>query len=91
MEKIAVGPESVGSIDITASPSQNLRWIAKSKREDVQDLTAVILDRPRHEDLIREVREAGCRIRLITDTISGSAPLRSKTGAPDAPKVALQV
>ncbi len=67
MEKIAVGPESVGSIDITASPTQNLRWIAKSKREEVQDLTAVILDRPRHEELIREVRAAGCRIRLITD------------------------
>ncbi len=67
MEKIAVGPESVGSIDITASATQNLRWIAKSKREEVQDLTAVILDRPRHEELIREVRAAGCRIRLITD------------------------
>ena len=67
MEKIAVGPESVGSIDITASPSQNLRWIAKSKREDVRDLTAIILDRPRHADLIAEVRAAGCRIRLITD------------------------
>ena len=46
MEKIAVGPDSVGSIDITASPTQNLRWIAKSKREQVQDLTAIILDRP---------------------------------------------
>ena len=56
MEKIAVGPDSVGSIDITASPTQNLRWIAKSKREDVRDLTAVILDRPRHADLIGEVR-----------------------------------
>ena len=67
MEKIAVGPESVGSIDITASASQNLRWIAKSKREDVRDLTAIILDRPRHEDLIAEVRATGCRIRLITD------------------------
>ncbi len=67
MEKIAVGPESVGSIDITATPSQNLRWIAKSKREDVQDLTAIILDRPRHQDLIAEVRSTGCRIRLITD------------------------
>ena len=67
MEKIAVGPESVGAIDITASPTQNLRWIAKSKQADVQDLTAVILDRPRHADLISEVREAGCRIRLITD------------------------
>ncbi len=67
MEKIAVGPEAVGAIDITASPAQNLRWIAKSKQADVQDLTAVILDRPRHEDLIAEVRAAGCRIRLITD------------------------
>ncbi len=67
MEKIAVGPESVGSIDITASATQNLRWIAKSKREEVRDLTAVILDRPRHADLIAEVRAAGCRIRLITD------------------------
>ncbi len=67
MSKIAVGPESVGAIDITASASQNLRWIAKSKREDIQDLTAIILDRPRHADLISEVRAAGCRIRLITD------------------------
>ncbi len=67
MNKIAVGPDSVGSIDITASASQNLRWIAKSKREDVRDLTAIILDRPRHEDLIAEVRAAGCRIRLISD------------------------
>ncbi len=67
MSKIAVGPEAVGSIDITASPTQNLRWIAKSKGEDVRDLTCIILDRPRHEDLIAEVRASGCRIRLITD------------------------
>ncbi|RLE20183.1 MAG: class II fructose-bisphosphatase [Actinobacteria bacterium] len=67
MEKIAVGPESVGAIDITASPTQNLRWIAKSKREEVRDLTVIILDRPRHAELIEEVRRSGCRIRLITD------------------------
>ena len=67
MEKIAVGPDSVGSIDITAGPTQNLRWIAKSKREEVRDLTVVILDRPRHADLIAEVRASGCRVRLITD------------------------
>jgi fructose-1,6-bisphosphatase II len=67
MEKIAVGPDAVGSIDITASPSQNLRWIAKAKGETVRDLTAVILDRPRHADLINEVRGAGARIRLISD------------------------
>ena len=67
MEKIAVGPEAVGSIDITATPSQNLRWIAKAKRESVRDLTVVILDRPRHAELIDEVRASGARIRLITD------------------------
>ena len=67
MEKIAVGPDAVGSIDITASPTQNLRWIAKAKRESVRDLTAVILDRPRHAELIEEVRSTGARIRLITD------------------------
>jgi len=67
MEKIAVGPEAVGAIDITATASQNLRWIAKSKGEEVRDLTVVILDRPRHADLIGEIRATGCRIRLITD------------------------
>jgi len=67
MEKIAVGPSAVGAIDITASPTQNLRWISKSKGEDVRDLTAVILDRPRHAALIEEVRATGARIRLIRD------------------------
>jgi fructose-1,6-bisphosphatase II len=65
MEKIAVGPDAVGAIDIT--PTQNLRWVAKAKGEEVRDLTVVILDRPRHADLIAEVRASGCRIRLITD------------------------
>ncbi|PIE34123.1 MAG: fructose-bisphosphatase class II [Ilumatobacter coccineus] len=67
MNKIAVGPDSVGSIDITASPTQNLRWVAKSKQKSVRDLTVVILDRPRHDDLIAEVRANGARIRLIHD------------------------
>jgi fructose-1,6-bisphosphatase II len=67
MQKIAVGPDCVGTIDITASVTQNLRWIAKSKQESVRDLTVVILDRPRHNDLIDEVRASGARIRLITD------------------------
>ena len=52
MEKIAVGPDAVGSIDITASPTQNLKWIAKAKGESVRDLTVMILERPRHDDLI---------------------------------------
>jgi fructose-1,6-bisphosphatase II len=67
MEKIAVGPDAAGSIDITASPTQNLRWVAKAKGESVRDLTAVILDRDRHSDLIAEVRAAGARIKLISD------------------------
>jgi fructose-1,6-bisphosphatase II len=67
MQKIAVGPDAVGSIDITATTTQNLRWIAKAKRENVRDLTVAILDRPRHAGLIEEVREAGARIKLISD------------------------
>jgi fructose-1,6-bisphosphatase II len=67
LDKIAVGPDCVGAIDITASITQNLRWIAKSKQESVRDLTVVILDRPRHADLIGEVRASGARIRMITD------------------------
>jgi len=67
MDKVAVGPEAVGAIDITASPTQNLRWVARAKRNSIRDLTVVILDRPRHQDLIDEVRSTGARIRLITD------------------------
>ncbi len=67
MEKIAVGPDAAGSIDITATATQNLRWVAKAKRTSVRDLTVMILDRPRHQALIEEVRASGARIRLIGD------------------------
>ncbi len=67
MEKIAVGPDAAGAIDITATPTQNLRWVAKAKRTSVRDLTVMILDRPRHQALIEEVRATGARIRLIGD------------------------
>lgn len=67
MEKIAVGPRSAGSIDITKSPAENLESVARAKGMGVSDLTVVILDRPRHEELIHKVREAGARIKLITD------------------------
>jgi fructose-1,6-bisphosphatase II len=67
MEKIAVGPEAAGVIDLDRSPTDNLKAIAKAKGEKVRDLTAVILDRPRHTDLIAEIRASGCRIRLIPD------------------------
>jgi fructose-1,6-bisphosphatase II len=67
MEKLAVGPEAVGTVDLNASPTDNLRAVAKAKGESVRDVTAVILDRPRHQELIAEVRAAGARIRLIPD------------------------
>ena len=67
MEKIAVGPDAVGAIDITATPVQNLKWVAKAKGESVRDLTVMILDRPRHEELIEDVRSSGARIKLISD------------------------
>lgn len=67
MEKIAVGPRSKGAIDITKSVSENLHSVANAKGMTVNDLTVVILDRPRHEDLIHQVREVGARIKLITD------------------------
>ena len=67
MEKIAVGPEAAGQIDLGAPVVDNLKAVAKAKGVSVTELTAVILDRDRHADLIREVREAGARIRLITD------------------------
>ena len=67
MEKIAVGPDCVGVIDINKSPTENLQAVAAAKGEDLNDITAVILDRDRHSELINEVREAGSRIRLIPD------------------------
>ncbi|MCC5953616.1 MAG: class II fructose-bisphosphatase [Acidimicrobiia bacterium] len=67
MEKIAVGPEAVGAINIDASVAENLTAVSEALGKPVREVTAVILERPRHEDLIAEVREAGARIRLIPD------------------------
>lgn len=67
MSKIAVGPEAKDVIDIEAPIQDNIEKISKAKGMDVTDLTVVILDRPRHADLIREVRQCGARIRLIPD------------------------
>lgn len=67
MSKIAVGPEAVDAIDITAPIGENIRRVAKAKNVSVSDLTVCILDRPRHQQLIADVREAGARCRLITD------------------------
>ena len=67
MEKIAVGPRGKDAIDLRATPTENLRELSKAMKTPIEDLTVVILNRPRHEDVIREVREAGARIKLITD------------------------
>lgn len=67
MDKIAVGPDAKGAIDLDATPTENLRNIAKAKKCEIQDLTVIILDRPRHTDLISEVRKTGARIWLIGD------------------------
>jgi fructose-1,6-bisphosphatase II len=67
MEKIAVGPACRGVVDLNKSPTENLRAVADAKGVYVEDLTVVILNRPRHERLIKEVRQAGARIKLIGD------------------------
>jgi len=73
MDKIAVGEEAVGVVDLDAPIAENLNKVAKVKGKDVDDLTAIILDRPRNAKCIEAVREAGARIRLIRDgDISGA-------------------
>ncbi|MBM3463997.1 MAG: class II fructose-bisphosphatase, partial [Armatimonadetes bacterium] len=67
MKKLAVGPRAAGRVDMEAPVRANLEVIARSMERSVDDLTVIILDRPRHRDLIEEVRSAGARIRLISD------------------------
>ncbi len=67
MEKIAVGPLARGSIDLNKSPTENLKAIAKAMNRTIGELTVVVLDRERHAELIKEIRMAGARIRLIED------------------------
>jgi fructose-1,6-bisphosphatase II len=67
MEKLAVGPEAADVVDLTAPVAENIRRVAKAKHTDVSDVTVCILDRPRHEQLVAEVRAAGARIHFISD------------------------
>jgi fructose-1,6-bisphosphatase II len=67
MDKIAVGPEAAGLVELDAPVEQNLRQVAKAKNKDVNDLTVIVLDRPRNQRYIDGAREAGARIRLIRD------------------------
>jgi fructose-1,6-bisphosphatase II len=81
MDKLAVGAEAAGSIDITQSPTDNLKAAASALKKSVRDMTAVVLHRPRHDDLIAEIRAAGARIRLIQD---GDVAGAISTGWPES-------
>lgn len=82
MDKIAVGPQARGVINITKSATWNLKEVSKAMGKSVEDMMVIILDRPRHQDLIREVRECGARIRLIGDgdVSAAIATVREETG-----------
>jgi fructose-1,6-bisphosphatase class II len=67
MQKLVVGPSSRGAVDLDAPVKDNLRAIARRLNRDVEDLVVIVLDRPRHQQLITDIRQAGARIRLITD------------------------
>ena len=81
MKKVAVGPRGRGAVDINASATDNLNELSKRLKKPVQELGVVILDRPRHSELIAEVREAGARVLSITD---GDVAGAIATGWPDS-------
>lgn len=82
MEKLAVGPEAAEAIDLHQPIAENIRRVAEAKHSDVTDVTVCILDRPRHEQIVHEVREAGARIRFISDgDVAGAiSAARPQTG-----------
>lgn len=67
MDKIAVGPRAAGKIDLEASVEDNLKNIAKALGKDIKDVTVVVLDRPRHKQLVKEIKDAGAKVKFITD------------------------
>ncbi|MCB0378401.1 MAG: class II fructose-bisphosphatase [Bdellovibrionales bacterium] len=82
MDKIAVGPEAKGAISLEATPEENIEAVAKALNKNAENVTVVILDRPRHEELIQRVRKVGSRILLIGDgdVSAGVATSWRKTG-----------
>jgi fructose-1,6-bisphosphatase II len=80
MSKLATGPAAADVVDITAPPAVNIAAVAKAKGGSAQDVTVVILDRPRHAELISQVREAGARIHLITDGDVAGAIMAARDG-----------
>lgn len=82
MDKLVVGPESAEVVDIRLPVKENVRRVAKAKKRGVEDVTVVMLDRPRHEQVAQEVREAGARLKFITDgdVAGGIAAARENSG-----------
>jgi fructose-1,6-bisphosphatase II len=80
MDKIAVGPDAKDVIDLRDTPAENLRRIAKAKNREIDDLTVVVLDRPRHGQLINEIRDAGARLKLILDGDVAGALMSAMSG-----------
>ncbi|GAA2453531.1 class II fructose-bisphosphatase [Streptomyces macrosporus] len=80
MDKLVTGPEAAEFVDITAPPSVNIRRVAKAKGSAPEDVTVVILDRPRHADIVREVRESGARIKFISDGDVAGAIMAAREG-----------
>ncbi len=80
MEKLATGPEAADYVDITAPPAVNVLRVAKAKGESPEDVTVVILDRPRHDELVKEVRSTGARIKFISDGDVAGAIMAAREG-----------
>jgi fructose-1,6-bisphosphatase II len=83
MEKLAVGPEAADVVDIRKSVAENIAAVARAKGMQVRDITAIVLDRPRHEGLVREIRETGARITFITDGDVAGALLAARGNGVD--------
>ena len=84
MNKIAVGPEAAGKIDITASVADNVRAVAAAKGVKPSEVTVVVLDRPRHQKLVAEIREAGAKVRFIMDgDVAGAISAAQDTNSID--------
>lgn len=80
MQKIATGPEAADLIDLDAPVEDNIKAVARGKGVDVEDVTVIIMDKPRHEQMIKQIREAGARIRLITDGDVSAGIVAAKAG-----------
>ncbi|SEQ61375.1 class II fructose-bisphosphatase [Streptomyces radiopugnans] len=80
MDKLVTGPEAAEFVDITAPPSVNIRRVAKAKGGAPEDVTVVILDRPRHDGIVKEVRESGARIKFISDGDVAGAIMAAREG-----------